>query len=190
LDGAGKSTVVAQWMGQPTMEVAPTFGFKIHTLSRDSTNSNDSISSTSSTNSNNSTDSAFQLHLWDIGGQRGIRSYWRNYFEETDGLVFVIDSAAPQRFSESLQELSTLLGQDRLANASVLVLANKQDCSGAIPPERIEENLKLNGLLGADDKTHWRLVGCSAITGQNVNEALDWLVDDIATRLYHKLLKR
>lgn len=29
----------------------------------------------------------FRLNVWDIGGQRKIRPYWRNYFESTDVLV-------------------------------------------------------------------------------------------------------
>lgn len=31
--------------------------------------------------------SGFKLNVWDIGGQRKIRPYWRNYFEHTDVLV-------------------------------------------------------------------------------------------------------
>ena len=29
--------------------------------------------------------------MWDIGGQRKIRPYWKNYFERTDVLVCIID---------------------------------------------------------------------------------------------------
>jgi len=29
----------------------------------------------------------FRLNVWDIGGQRKIRPYWKNYFENTDVLV-------------------------------------------------------------------------------------------------------
>ena len=35
----------------------------------------------------------FKLNVWDIGGQKTIRPYWRNYFDSTDALVYVIDSA-------------------------------------------------------------------------------------------------
>jgi len=34
-----------------------------------------------------------KLNVWDVGGQREIRPYWRNYFDNTDALVYVIDSA-------------------------------------------------------------------------------------------------
>ena len=29
----------------------------------------------------------FKLNVWDIGGQKAIRPYWSNYFENTDALV-------------------------------------------------------------------------------------------------------
>lgn len=39
--------------------------------------------------------------------------------------------------------------------------------------------------LDAMDKTrHWRIVGCSAYTGEGLLEGFDWLVQDIASRIY------
>jgi len=29
----------------------------------------------------------YKLNMWDIGGQKSLRSYWRNYFEQTDGIT-------------------------------------------------------------------------------------------------------
>lgn len=29
----------------------------------------------------------FKLNVWDIGGQKSIRPYWKNYYDATDGLV-------------------------------------------------------------------------------------------------------
>lgn len=53
--------------------------------------------------------SRFKLNIWDVGGQKSLRSYWRNYFESTDGLVWVVDSADRLRLEDCRQELSTLL---------------------------------------------------------------------------------
>lgn len=153
-------------MGNNVHAVAPTFGFRITSL----------------------TVGSCQVHFWDVGGQRGIRAYWRNYFEETDGLVFVIDAGAPHRLQEALGELRGLLGQDRLANASILLLANKQDCLDAISGACLEEQLQLREALGMGGKTHWRLFPCTAIdeTSTDVQEALQWLIADISTRLHYK----
>jgi GTPase SAR1 family protein len=35
----------------------------------------------------------YKLNIWDVGGQKTLRPYWRNYFEKTDGLIWVVDSA-------------------------------------------------------------------------------------------------
>jgi signal recognition particle receptor subunit beta len=51
----------------------------------------------------------FKLNVWDVGGQKAIRPYWRNYFESTDGLVFVIDCADRRRLDECGAELARLL---------------------------------------------------------------------------------
>ena len=37
----------------------------------------------------------YKLNIWDVGGQKTLRSYWRNYFEATDGLVWVVRTAPP-----------------------------------------------------------------------------------------------
>ena len=47
------------------------------------------------------TTQGFKLNVWDIGGQRRIRPYWRNYFENTDILIYVIDSTDRKRMEET-----------------------------------------------------------------------------------------
>ena len=37
--------------------------------------------------------SGFKLNVWDIGGQKHIRPYWKNYYQNTDALVYMVDSA-------------------------------------------------------------------------------------------------
>lgn len=56
--------------------------------------------------------SRFKLNIWDVGGQKSLRSYWRNYFESTDGLVWVVDSADRLRMEDCRQELSKLLQEE------------------------------------------------------------------------------
>lgn len=47
-----------------------------------------------------------------MGGQTTIRSYWRNYFEKTDGLIWVVDSGDKMRLLECKKELHALLLQE------------------------------------------------------------------------------
>jgi ADP-ribosylation factor family len=52
------------------------------------------------------------LNIWDVGGQKTIRSYWRNYFEQTDGLVWVVDSSDVRRLEDCKAELHNLLKEE------------------------------------------------------------------------------
>lgn len=47
-----------------------------------------------------------------MGGQKSLRSYWRNYFESTDGLIWVVDSADRQRMQDCQRELQSLLVEE------------------------------------------------------------------------------
>jgi ADP-ribosylation factor-like protein 2 len=77
------------------------------------------------------------LNVWDVGGQSTLRPYWRNYFEETDGLIWVVDSADTQRLNDTRDELHKLLHEEKLAGAPLLIFANKTDLPAARPLEQI-----------------------------------------------------
>ncbi len=51
-------------------------------------------------------------NIGDVGGQRTLRPYWRNYFEQTDALVWVVDSGDRMRMQDCKQELHSLLLED------------------------------------------------------------------------------
>ena len=47
----------------------------------------------------------FKLNVWDIGGQKHIRPYWKNYYTNTDAIVYMVDSADRTRTDEAADEL-------------------------------------------------------------------------------------
>ena len=49
--------------------------------------------------------SGFKLNVWDIGGQKHIRPYWKNYYTNTDAIVYMVDSADRTRTDEAADEL-------------------------------------------------------------------------------------
>lgn len=65
--------------------------------------------------------------VWDVGGQDKIRPLWRHYFQNTQGVIFVVDSNDRERVSEAREELQRMLNEDELRDALLLVFANKQD---------------------------------------------------------------
>lgn len=44
-----------------------------------------------------------------MGGQRTLRSYWKNYFEKTDTLIWVVDATDRLRVDDCREELAGLL---------------------------------------------------------------------------------
>jgi hypothetical protein len=80
-----------------------------------------------------------KLNIWDVGGQKTLRPYWRNYFEKTDGLIWVVDSADLARLGDCRDELARLLQEERLHGATLLIMANKQDVASAFSMQQIEE---------------------------------------------------
>uniref|UniRef100_A0A6B2E8Q5 ADP-ribosylation factor-like protein 2 n=1 Tax=Phlebotomus kandelakii TaxID=1109342 RepID=A0A6B2E8Q5_9DIPT len=158
LDNAGKTTILKRFNGEPIDTISPTLGFNIKTLEHN----------------------GYTLNMWDVGGQKSLRSYWRNYFECTDGLVWVVDSADRMRLETCREELNVLLTEERLAGATLLVLANKQDLPGALSAQEIKEILQLENIV----THHWSVVGVSAVTGDKLLGAVDWLISDIAKRIF------
>ena len=47
--------------------------------------------------------------VWDVGGQDKIRPLWRHYFQNTQGLIFVVDSNDKERVAESREELHKMV---------------------------------------------------------------------------------
>lgn len=158
LDNAGKTTILKKYNGEDTSTISPTLGFNIKTLEYQ----------------------GYKLNVWDVGGQTTIRSYWRNYFEQTDGLVWVVDSGDKIRLEDCRRELHNLLQQERLAGASLLVFCNKQDLQGALTVNEIKDFLQLDSLI----TRHWACVPCSAVTGEGLIAGINWIVGDIAARIF------
>ena len=52
------------------------------------------------------------MSIGDVGGQRTLRPYWRNYFEQTDAIVWVVDSVDRMRMEDCKAELRSLLLED------------------------------------------------------------------------------
>ncbi|KAL1850713.1 hypothetical protein VTK73DRAFT_9603 [Phialemonium thermophilum] len=158
LDNAGKTTIVKKIMNEDVNTVSPTLGFIIKTIDYE----------------------GYKLNIWDVGGQKTLRSYWRNYFEKTDALIWVVDATDRLRIDDCRNELHGLLQEERLSGASLLVFANKTDVAGCMGAEEMVTALRLREI-----RTHkWKILPCSAMTGENLREGLAWVVEDAKARLF------
>jgi ADP-ribosylation factor-like protein 2 len=188
LDNAGKTSIVKKFLGEPVDKIEPTLGFSIQTLDYCLSGGGSVIGQggdddSSNANKQQQQGEVYSLHLWDIGGQSSIRAYWRNYFEKTDGLVFVVDSSDEHRLDLVKEELSSLLQQERLAGATLLVLANKQDLKNSLTSQQIALRLELDRKIQYGNR-HWAIYGCSAFTGEGLAEGMEWMVQDITSRIF------
>lgn len=68
-------------------------------------------------------------------------------------MVWVVDSADARRLADCARELKSLLREERLAGATLLVLANKSELPGALPVTQIREVNNFNIM-----KKHYHLI--------------------------------
>lgn len=47
--------------------------------------------------------------VWDVGGQEKLRPLWRHYFNNTDALIFVVDSQDKERVDRATAEFKVAL---------------------------------------------------------------------------------
>ncbi|OUC39801.1 ADP-ribosylation factor family protein [Trichinella nativa] len=116
--------------------------------------------------------------VWDVGGQDKIRPLWRHYFQNTQGLIFVVDSNDRERIEESREELQKMLQEDELRDAILLVFANKQDLPNAMNPAELTDKLGLQQLRNRQ----WFIQATCATQGHGLYEGLDWLSNQLSKR--------
>uniref|UniRef100_A0A663DML6 ADP ribosylation factor 5 n=1 Tax=Aquila chrysaetos chrysaetos TaxID=223781 RepID=A0A663DML6_AQUCH len=103
LDAAGKTTILYKLKLGEIVTTIPTIGFNVETVEYKN----------------------ICFTVWDVGGQDKIRPLWRHYFQNTQGLIFVVDSNDRERVQESADELQKMLQEDELRDAVLLVFAQQ-----------------------------------------------------------------
>ena len=143
------------------------------------------------------------IQMWDIGGQHRIRKLWHHYYENTTALIYMVDSADPERMEESAEELHAALECEHLAEVPVLILANKQDFLDALTGEQVASSVSppppppppahitsppsslhsLNWVRGGSTEglrlqklsNPWYVQGTVATSGRGIYEGMEWL---------------
>jgi len=149
LDAAGKTTILYKLKLGEVVTTIPTIGFNVETVEYKN----------------------ISFTVWDVGGQDKIRPLWRHYFQNTQGLIFVVDSNDRERVTAARDELNRMLSEDELRDAVVLVFANKQDLPQALTVAEVTDKLGLHAVRNRQ----WYIQACCATTGDGLYEGLDWL---------------
>ena len=103
LDAAGKTTILYKLKLGEVVTTIPTIGFNVETVDYKN----------------------ISFTVWDVGGQDKIRLLWRHYYQNTQGLIFVVDSNDRDRVDDAREELHKMLSEEELKEAVLLVFANK-----------------------------------------------------------------
>ncbi|KAG2152421.1 ADP-ribosylation factor family-domain-containing protein [Suillus cothurnatus] len=135
LDAAGKTTILYKLKLGEVVTTIPTIGFNVETVAY----------------------KKIQFTVWDVGGQQKIRPLWQYYFNNADGIIFVVDSSDRDRIPEAKEEIRMLMNNDQLQDSLLLVFANKQDMPGAMS-------------------------SACATSGEGLYEGLEWLATSLKKR--------
>jgi small GTP-binding protein len=153
LDAAGKTTVLYKLKLDQVVTTVPTIGFNVETVEFKN----------------------IAFTVWDIGGQDKIRRLWHHYYQGANAAIFVVDSSDHTRMEDARKELASMLGEEDLREAVLLVFANKQDLPNAMQTDEIADKLGLTGLR----MRQWYVQPTTAPTGQGIFEGLDWLSQNL-----------
>ena len=156
LDAAGKTTILYKLKLAEVVTTIPTIGFNVETVEYKN----------------------ISFTVWDVGGQETIRRLWNYYYNNIQGIIFVVDSNDTERIDDAREELHKMLAEEELKDACLLVMANKQDLPGAMTPPDIADGLGLHTIRGRS----WHLQGTCATSGDGLYEGLDWLSKTVTTK--------
>lgn len=160
LDGAGKSTLLYKLKYDERFQTAPTVGFNVEMI--DAKQNRKKITVT----------------VWDVGGQKKMREHWKSFYQDTAGLLFVVDCSDKGRFEEAKRELEHTLKNEHLQGLPVVILANKQDVGGALTATEITERFNLRKTCTNRD---WFVQPCSATSGAGLEDGFRRMVHLVKT---------
>ncbi|XP_071713786.1 ADP-ribosylation factor-like [Rutidosis leptorrhynchoides] len=156
LDAAGKTTILYKLKLGGIVTTVPSIGFNVEKVEYKN----------------------ISFTVWDICGQDGIRPLWRFYFENTQGIIFVVDSNDRERVIQARDELYKMLNEDELRDAVFLVLANKKDLPNAMNAAELTDKLGLHSLC----QRPWYIQSTCATSGEGLYEGLEWLSKNIVSK--------
>jgi ADP-ribosylation factor protein 1 len=157
LDAAGKTTIVYKLKLGELVTTIPTIGFNVETVEY----------------------KGLSFSIMDVGGQDKIRPLWRHYYENTEGVIFVVDSNDRDRVALAREELHRMLEAEELQDAVFLVFANKQDMPAALTAGEVMKGL---GLDTVAESRKWYVQPTSATSGDGLYEGLFWLKEALEAK--------
>ncbi|XP_002736679.1 ADP-ribosylation factor-like protein 15 [Saccoglossus kowalevskii] len=152
LSKAGKTTLLTMLCGEKADDIQPTQGFNIKAIPF-----KEAI-----------------LNVKEIGGQENVRPFWNRYYDNIEGIVFIIDSScSPEEFLTVKEELHKVLGHASLKGLPILILANYQDQSSARKTDQIIKDFDLDERAAG---RKWLVHPCSYADVESARDGLQRLL--------------
>jgi len=125
------------------------------------------------------------MSVMDLGGQEVFRYFWPTYLERADILIFVVDSSDIQRLSLAKEIFFNAINKYCNPDIPILVLATKQDLSNICSLAYIIHLFQLTNMF--DRTIHVQKT--SALTGEGIFEAFQWIYDQVITSKSQRIPK-
>ena len=162
LDGAGKTSILYQLKFSGLIKTTQTIGFNIETIKYKD----------------------LYIDIWDIGGFSIFPNdediiLFKHYYQNTDGIIFVIDCNDKKRFGKANKGLLEIIKDEKLKNLPLLIFGNKQDLNEAISPNELTKYLEYEKIIN----NKWLIQGSSALNGKGIKEGIDWLTNSLLKKV-------
>ena len=150
LDNSGKSTLLSLLIGENNENEEPTPGV----------------------NGKNCQIFDNSIDLYDLGGLKPIREYWKYYYDNVDAIIYVVDIIDEKRYDESRECLQNTLKEEKLNNLPLLIFCNKCDLKNSkIQVDIIKK--KFNFIENSGRPFKFGLG--SGLKGINIKENMLWI---------------
>eukprot|EP00201_Polytomella_parva_P000640 CAMPEP_0175079622 /NCGR_PEP_ID=MMETSP0052_2-20121109/24932_1 /TAXON_ID=51329 ORGANISM="Polytomella parva, Strain SAG 63-3" /NCGR_SAMPLE_ID=MMETSP0052_2 /ASSEMBLY_ACC=CAM_ASM_000194 /LENGTH=124 /DNA_ID=CAMNT_0016349987 /DNA_START=218 /DNA_END=592 /DNA_ORIENTATION=- len=116
-----------------------------------------------------------KVKMMDMSGQKKYQNLWEHYYEECKAVVFVIDAANPDVFSEANTCLQEVLHAPLIKDRPLLIFCNKMDLTTAIPTAELAAYFA----LPTERTRPFQIQPCSAIRGEGIQDGMKWLLEQI-----------
>ncbi|XP_048001230.1 ADP-ribosylation factor-like protein 6 [Leguminivora glycinivorella] len=114
---------------------------------------------------------------WDVSGAARARALWERHYRRAQAVIFVVDAADHLRLVVAREELELVLAHPDMSGRRIplLVLANKSDAAGALPPDRLAVALCLERV---QDRP-WHVCATSARDTNSIHDGIAWLARQV-----------
>ncbi|CAL6007799.1 ADP-ribosylation_factor 1 [Hexamita inflata] len=149
LDASGKTSILYKLFLNKIVNTIPTIGFNVETFKH----------------------KRHRVTFWDIGGSHNMRSLWFHYYQNTDFIIYVVDSCetAQYRINEAKEEIHEISNNNLIKDLPLVILANKSDI-------RKLSNEEIIDLYNLDSISRvWKIFNTSIYDRESILNVVDWI---------------